>query len=282
MKALGLLCCLFAADPTDEKAALQEWIAFYGAAAAEYQIEVQDAAGEYVPIPLEPTPILQYTNPVRVNQTHGACYVWTQRGRPLCVAAIWSVIPPDDPLHRWISHELHSLATGPLRSQHAPREGRRGPVPQWATQQPGIVWQPATETEPPAATAALRLVQMRRLAEQFTARLSSVDQRDEGELRLLPRPLYRYPADVEGALDGGLFAFVLGTDPEVLLLIEAHATADETAPRWHYALAHLTNAPVEARRNDRLVWSHEAAEPYVGHHPHFLYFRIHPVGLDRP
>ena len=37
----------------------------------------------------------------------------------------------------------------------------------------------------------------------------------------LSQPLYRYGGDDSGVLDGGLFVFVQGTDPEVFLLIEA-------------------------------------------------------------
>jgi hypothetical protein len=43
------------------------------------------------------------------------------------------------------------------------------------------------------------------------------------ELRLLPKPLYRYASRSQKVLDGALFAYVWtrGTDPEWLLLLEA-------------------------------------------------------------
>lgn len=282
MTTVGLLVCLFAADPAEDKAPFQEWLKFYGAAAAKYQIDVQNGAGQFEPIQLQPMPILQYTNPERGYQQHGAFYVWTLKGRPQCIGSIWSTVPADDPQHRWVAHELHSLSSGPLRSQHEPRDGRRGPVPQWETQQPGITWITADDVPAPAGTPSLRLVQMRRLAEQFTVRITNPTQGTEGDLRLLPKPLYRYPAETEGAVDGGLFAFVMGTDPEVLLLVEATPSDQGAASRWRFGLARFTHIQAVAQRNGELVWQCDNAEPYVGHNPYFLYWRLHPAGLTTP
>ena len=57
-------------------------------------------------------------------------------------------------------------------------------------------------------------------------------------MRLLRTPLYRYSAEGEGVLDGGLFGYVLTTSPEALLLLEARDTED--GPRWHYAVSRMT------------------------------------------
>ena len=52
------------------------------------------------------------------------------------------------------------------------------------------------------------------------------------ELRLLPKPLYRYESTDPEVLDGAVFALVssAGTDPEIILLIEARKTPE--GPRW--------------------------------------------------
>ncbi len=279
MLVLLLLVSTLAAE--DDAATFQAWLKFYAAAAAQYEIEAQDGDGDFHPLKLQPTPILQYTNPERGLQQHGASFVWTRNGQPLCIGSIWTVIPPEDPQHRWISHELHSLATGPLRSMHEPRMSKRGPVPQWETEQPGIVWTAVPDAPEPAATASLRLVQMRRIAEQYTARLTSqVANERPGDLRLLPKPLYRYPADAEGALDGGLFAFVQGTDPEVLLLLEAEKRSE--GPRWRIAFARFTNATAAVQRDGQTVWECGKTELYVGHNPHFIFLRIEPVDPMSP
>ncbi|MDP1796493.1 MAG: hypothetical protein Q8K78_03385 [Planctomycetaceae bacterium] len=275
-----LMVGLLGAEPSDDAAAFQEWLKFYAEAAAAYRIEVQEGRGDYQPLTLQPAPVLQYTNPERGFQQHGAFYVWTLQGRPLSIGAIWSNIPADDNERRWVTNELHSLSTGPLRSQHAPRVGKRGPVPQWVTEQPGIVWSEFENAPMPTDKPSLRLVQMRRLAEAFTARISNVANEKEGELRLLTKPLYRYPPDVVGAIDGGLFAFVQGTDPEVLLLIEAVETNGQS--RWRYAFARFTHTTATVQRDGRTVWECPKAEPYVGQHPYFLFWKIHAAGLKTP
>ena len=72
----------------------------------------------------------------------------------------------------------------------------------------------------PADSAAARLRQMRALAQEFTGRQTNREGVDR-DMRLLAQPIYRYENTKGDLIDGGLFVFVLGTDPEVFLLIEA-------------------------------------------------------------
>ena len=95
---------------------------------------------------------------------------------------------------------------------------------------------------------------MRTIADSFTASVEfQYDKDSHYELRLLPRPLYRYGPASEKILDGTLWAFVQGTNPEVLLLIESRPAPDH-AIRWHYAFAAMTSYPAEAKRNGTSVW----------------------------
>ena len=66
---------------------------------------------------------------------------------------------------------------------------------------------------------------MRSLAREFNGRSLS-DQGQAWELRLLPQPLYRYESTDPDVLDGALFTLVssAGTDPEIILLLEARKT----------------------------------------------------------
>jgi hypothetical protein len=101
---------------------------------------------------------------------------------------------------------------------------------------------------------------MKSLAGRFAARLPApkVGDGNPEVLRLLPRPLYRY--DVKHSeetsptlRDGGMFAFVMGTDPEVILLLEA--VEREGKGVWQYAFARATAYAVEASLGDEVVWS---------------------------
>ena len=104
----------------------------------------------------------------------------------------------------------------------------------------------------PAATPAERLRQMRALA-----RVPCVFQRSQGqsELRLLPKPLYRYDTKSPDLLDGALFAFVVTTDPEVLLMIEARP--EDGTSVWQYGFARMSMVNLRAEHKDQTVWSAE-------------------------
>ena len=101
-------------------------------------------------------------------------------------------------------------------------------------------------------------LQMRALANQFRA---SVDtEKGPTELRMLSRPVYRFPSmDYSGSAgespDGALFAFVLTTDPEAWLLIEQRRDGGDWA--WYYSFARMTNHSVSAKHRERVVWSVE-------------------------
>jgi hypothetical protein len=96
------------------------------------------------------------------------------------------------------------------------------------------------------------------LAEGFRA---SDDFKHKGwsELRLLLTPVSRYGASGTKLLDGALFAFVLGTDPEVFLFLEARPSKE--GPEWHYALAPMTIFPVKGSYQGKAVWELPNRDP---------------------
>jgi hypothetical protein len=57
-------------------------------------------------------------------------------------------------------------------------------------------------------------------------------------------------------LDGGVFAFVQGTDPEILLSIEAAGKE----PQWRFAAARMQNCAVWVNLDGRPVWRAEQLE----------------------
>jgi hypothetical protein len=94
-----------------------------------------------------------------------------------------------------------------------------------------------------------------------------VDDANQIVLRLLPTPLYRYdPKESETAVsflkDGALFAFVMGTDPEVILLLEAVERDGKSS--WQFAFARATGWGAEASLGDKVVWS---VKPDTGRDP---------------
>jgi hypothetical protein len=168
---------------------------------------------------------------------------------------------------RKILHELHALDPEKLLVT-------RDSLNQWKPEA-GLARKELTDAPAPAATSAARLLQLRQLAQEFTGYEVDREQK-RWELRLLPTPLYRYPAARSGVLDGALFALIssAGTDPEVLLLIEAKETDGKV--RWEYACGRFSDWDLHVQRKDIEVFSSVPSEsnPFA-HDPQHLY-RIYP------
>jgi hypothetical protein len=73
-------------------------------------------------------------------------------------------------------------------------------------------------------------------------------------LRLLTQPVYRY-AEEGKIVDGAVFIYVVGTDPECCVLVEAYQ--NEKGSRYRYAVAPMSIFKLEARYKDTPVWDIE-------------------------
>ena len=189
-------------------------------------------------------PVYLWTNPLpRFGLQHGSVFVWLHDGRPQVVGSIFG--HPVDERRRKLIHEFHSLAPTKLSAVCRDEEGS--------------VWQPkaALELKPlsgapaPDATPTRRLIQIRSLARDFGGH--TIDHRKERwQLRLLSQPLYRYEKPAADVIDGALLALVTdaGTDPEVLLLLEARKEGG-----WHYALLRFCDASVWVTHKGKEVWT---------------------------
>lgn len=206
--------------------------------------------------PMRAEVVMRWQNPIRTQTGAGVLAVWISRGRPEAMASIFQW---DDDL----CHEFGSLS----RAGGLVARDKSGPV--WSPQAAGVEFRDVSDAPAPAATRAARLRQMKSLAERFTARLPdrTSDDANRVVLRLLPTPLYRYaPEEAEDAAaslkDGALFAFAMGTDPEVILLLEA--VEREGKSSWQFAFARGTGWGAEASLGEKVVWSvptHKAQDP---------------------
>ena len=153
------------------------------------------------------SPVLRFNNPVGRSRD-GTVFLWMDRnGRPaVAVQATLNV------RGAWV-HEFTSLATGPLTSV-SPKIAEK-----WSPAQGGIEFKPLP-AHGAGATPEVRLAQMRDLA-----------QRSQAAGRFPVRRLADAPPASQAvcalgsgrapAMDGALFAYVLTTDPEAYLMLEA-------------------------------------------------------------
>jgi hypothetical protein len=217
----------------EEKAARMEYMK---QAARSYDITpAGDAAKKLV---LIEEPVLRFDDQV-TGVVDGILVVWMLDDRLAATASVWI---------RKSGHEFHefqSLAGGALA---ALSQGQA----KWVPAQAGVERKPLPHAQPPAASAVARLKQMRALAREYSATIIGWEK-DQQELRLLTQPVYRYGRPEGPVVDGALFAYCKGTNPEVLWLVEAVKNGKEL--EWTHAFARMTSRGCEVRREDKVVWS---------------------------
>jgi hypothetical protein len=267
MITLSLLLTLISADSDDGLS--KKMLPIYIKEAEGYTLSVESESSRTLGLRREP--IFEWLNPVR-RDTHGAIFVWLRDGRPAALGNIFSH-PPDRPPGRQIRHELLVLDPEKLLVK---RDGYN----QW-NPQAGLSRKELSESGMPATSRRTRLVQMRRLAQEFTGQSIDYDGK-RWEPRLLPAPLYRYPEAKNGVVDGALFALMstAGTDPEVLLLIEAK----EAGGKLHseHACGRFSDWQLHVHRKDKEVFaSVPDAQNTSSHDPLHLY-RTYPERIVTP
>ena len=193
-------------------------------------------------------PVLRYGDSTRKND-EGSLWIWQTGGRPIAIAGI-EFYPSRPKGPSWL-YEIASLSSERISVQ-------RGDDLAWTAKEPGAKWQPIADADPPADKPVRRLAQMKELSRRFTVHERTPTE-GRIELRALTSPLYRYGDAASDVLDGAIFSFANGTNPEVLLMLEAHKTKDAAA--WRYALAQMTGAEVFVLRDGEQVWERGEADP---------------------
>jgi hypothetical protein len=189
---------------------------------------------------LQPEPIFRFTNPVGTSKD-GAIFLWLgESDRP--EVAVQVFVRRTD--QQWVQ-EFTSLSPGPLLGQA--RDGSA-----WNPEQGGVELKSIPGAPKPADTPEQRLRQMRLLSQDFVAE-DYFRNESWHRLRLLAKPLARYGKPGSNLIDGALFSFVLGTDPEVYLMLEART--GNSGPEWQYGCAPMSIYALKAAYKDQGVWS---------------------------
>lgn len=271
MKQIAILIFVFLTQTGDDPAVptLPEeqsarFLDFYKKEAAKYQMYADD----HGQLKFNPDPVFRFASPID-NNFNGTLFVWTRDGKAEVIGSIWAMPEKTSNGKRRIVHEFQTLATEPV-------EGKISGTLAWFPKKTGIDLQPVPDAPKPAATAALRLIQIRALAREFSA-TEDVGGGKVDAMRMLPQPIYRYEseskehAESKHVPDGAVFVFLNEFDPEVFLIIEERSTPD--GMRWHYAFARFCRLPVTGRHKDVEVWTCEVnntmTDPQSTHYCNF-------------
>ena len=227
--------------------------------------EVRAGEGRGEPLRLQAEPIFRLNNDIS-GVKDGAIFFWTDAaGRPTASVQVFLI-----PSGLWLQ-EFTSLAPAPLAAElHS--------APAWGPTRPGVEFRPIPDAPKPADSAEGRLRQMRALAQDFAAE-DHFETKTWHHLRLLSKPLARYGKPGAIPSDGALFSLVLGTDPEVSLMIEARPGKD--GPEWQYAFAPMTAYPLKGSWKGKVVWELPHRENSRDRSAPFFIRQYHPE-IDGP
>jgi hypothetical protein len=182
---------------------------------------------------LQAEPALRFTNSVG-TVTDGTIFFWFDADdRPVAAVQVYRTNSGN-----W-RQAFSSLSVGPLSA---------GTV--WNPGRAGVHFQQVPGAPKPAATPEQRMRQMRELLDGFKAEMNF---RTWHPLRPLTKPLARYGKSGTDVLDGGVFGFVLTTDPEVYLLLEAKN--GQSGLEWQYAFAPEANSPIRCSWKGKITWT---------------------------
>lgn len=230
----------------------EDRLAFMKQEAAEYKLFLDPSNGKELALT---EPVLRFNDNI-TGVVDAVVVFWVDDGQPEAVASFWY---RKDGLR---AHEFQSLSRtrvlAELRDQTV-----------WRPLRPGVEANAVDEEAAPATTALARLSQMRKMVRRFSAAV--IVRSGRRQLRLLPQPIYRYGDQNQEVLDAAWFAFAKGTNPEVMVLIEARRGEDDSYG-WNYSPVRMSSAACEMKRDDIVVWT----APYTRRQlPSETYFNIY-------
>ena len=186
-------------------------------------------------------PIFRYSDPTR---KYVAAAVWKLGGEGRPKALIATELRRSVNGKPSISYEFTSLTTTSFSLESDDMD--------WSPRGSQFEFKPIPKAQTPEATPQRRLRQLREMARRFAS--SEEIEKEQYELRLLSTPVDRYTPSKADRADGAIFLFTLGTNPEVVLLIESDGKG------WSYAAGRMTGAQAVALTIDGAVaW--EGATP---------------------
>jgi hypothetical protein len=227
-------------------------------------------------IAMRDDPIYRFDDPAR-NVLDGTIWAWGRSGRPAALLTL--SVQKKEGVFGCLA-EFTSLSASPISA--SVRDDWA-----WTPETAGAIARTLPEAPTPAENEAIRLRQVRGLARRFRAfeffEPVARAPMERYELRLLPQPVYRYSEPKSGLLDGAVFIFAYGTNPEITLLIEARSDGkDDSEPSWRYALARIAGAELHVELDRDEVWKQPRVpfpnrrEPYA-----IVVIPMQEVGITR-
>jgi hypothetical protein len=217
-------------------------------------------------IPAMEKPLLTYGDTARSN-ADGTLWAWGRTGRPLVLMETY---------RNTYAQQNRVNAISLTSTEKVKLQTPQGQT--WEPKQTQIEFQPLPSAAEPDDREPARLRQLRELGRRFTAHEFWDPDNSRFELRLLAQPVHRYQQASVGLLDGAVFVLANGTNPEVLLLVEALGKP-KAGSRWQYGLARLGSAELHVSLDGSEVWKQARTPGVVGlpEDPYWIFITPSPA-----
>jgi hypothetical protein len=238
----------FADEPNSDEEA-NEKVKLKDATEHMQLLDIRPALGSDV-VEMLDHPLLTFGDSARSN-ANGTLWAWGKKGRPLAVVELYQHTGGADWVH---AITLTSTSTVSVKTPTASK---------WVPEKTQIEPLPVPSAESPAAKEPQRLRQLKELARRFTAHEFWDPDNSRFELRLLVQPVHRYSDPKSDLQDGAMFVLAHGTNPEVLMLIEAAGKSIDEA-KWQCSFARLGSAELHVELDGKEVWKQDRTPNVVG------------------
>jgi hypothetical protein len=214
------------APKSDLEARSKQRLEVMHSAINDFKISSEDIRTQ-APLKFAKAPLLRYNDQTRelLDAT-----VWRvgESGRPTAIVTLEIYAKSAEPVA--LVYEFVSLSPARL-SMESPRG------PRWAPSGTDLKMAALANAPRTADSKTTRLAQMRQMARRFEVREQY--RGDKVECRLLSTPIDRYGGEKD-TLDGAIFIFANGTNPEVGLVLECRDN------EWSYGMFRLGGAALSA------------------------------------
>jgi len=244
---LALLVASVSPVPAQDEAQAKQRLEIMQAAVGSLELESSGSKPKAA-LTFSDKPLLRYSDPTRggINETANVLLdggVWRlgTEGRPIALVTVELYQVPE--AARVLAFEFLSLSETKYSLKHKSEKIH------WEPSGSALTLVELPNAPRPASTAAARLAQMRQLSRRFAAkeRLNN----ESIECRLMTQPIDRYKSEAEKIVDGAIFAFANGTNPEVGVVLESDGD------RWRYGTLRLTAAELSVTLDGRQVAAYD-------------------------
>ncbi len=251
-------------EPPEEKKdkiAAEEWHKEAEKVVGGIELEMR-VDENWVPVQRIEKPLLYYSEPTR-DKDRGSVWAWGEKGRPVALVKLCQRIGDRS---QW-QISITNTSGGKLRAG-------RDSAKWWLENESDVELKNVPNAPAPAADEHQRQRQLKQMALKFAGHEFWDPDNSRFELRRLERALHTYKDGDAGVSAGALYTLTNGTNPEIMLFIEARADPKNgMKAAWQFLVGRTAHAELHLEYDGKDVFTAPRANRLSGpDKPYWLTF----------